>query len=36
VVIEEMKAAGFTYQRTVDDWPPGKKADAPFLILFTK
>ena len=37
VVIEELKAAGFTYVRTIDDWPPGKKeADAPFLTLFTK
>ena len=36
VVIEEMKAAGFTYVRTIDDWPPGKKGEAPFLTLFTK
>ena len=36
VVIEEMKAAGFTYVQTVDDWPPGKKGEAPFLTLFTK
>jgi ubiquinone/menaquinone biosynthesis C-methylase UbiE len=36
VLIEEMKAAGFTYVRTVDDWPPGGKGDSPFLTLFTK
>jgi ubiquinone/menaquinone biosynthesis C-methylase UbiE len=37
VLIEELKAAGFTYVRTVDDWPPGKKAaTAPFLALFIK
>jgi ubiquinone/menaquinone biosynthesis C-methylase UbiE len=36
VVIEEMKTAGFTYVRTVEDWPPGKKGAALFLTLFTK
>jgi ubiquinone/menaquinone biosynthesis C-methylase UbiE len=37
VLIEELKAAGFTYVRTVDDWPPGRKEAAPpFLALFIK
>jgi ubiquinone/menaquinone biosynthesis C-methylase UbiE len=35
VVIEEMKAAGFTYVRTIDVWPPAEKNPA-FLTLFTK
>ena len=36
VVIEEMKAAGFTYVRTIDAWPPGDKSPAGFLTLFSK
>ena len=36
VVIEEMKAAGFTYERTVDKWPPGDKVQPGFLTLFRK
>ena len=36
VVIEEMKAAGFTYERTIDKWPPGDKNSAGFLTLFRK
>jgi ubiquinone/menaquinone biosynthesis C-methylase UbiE len=36
VVIEEMKAAGFTYVRTIDKWPPGDKNPNLFLALFTK
>jgi predicted methyltransferase len=36
VVIEEMKAAGFTHVRTIDAWPPGDKKPAYFLTLFQK
>ncbi len=37
VVIEELKAAGFTYVRTIDRWPPGEKeVDSAFLVLFAK
>lgn len=36
VVIEEMKAAGFAYVRTIDAWPPGDKSPAGFLTLFSK
>jgi ubiquinone/menaquinone biosynthesis C-methylase UbiE len=37
VVIEELKAAGFTHVRTVDDWPPGNRDGAsPFLTLFIR
>ena len=36
VVIEEMKAAGFNYERTVDKWPPGDKIQPGFLTLFRK
>jgi ubiquinone/menaquinone biosynthesis C-methylase UbiE len=36
VVIEEMKAAGFTHVRTIDSWPPGEKNQNVFLTLFTK
>ncbi|MEX2273299.1 MAG: methyltransferase domain-containing protein [Vicinamibacterales bacterium] len=36
VVIEEMKAAGFTYERTIDKWPPGDKIQPGFLTLFRK
>jgi ubiquinone/menaquinone biosynthesis C-methylase UbiE len=35
VVIEEMKAAGFTYVRSIEPWPPGEK-NSVFLTLFTK
>lgn len=36
VVIEEMKSAGFTYERTIDKWPPGDKIQPGFLTLFRK
>jgi predicted methyltransferase len=36
VVLEELKAAGFTYVRTIDVWPPGEKDGAAFLVLFAK
>lgn len=36
VVIEEMKAAGFTHVRTIDDWPPGNNRPTVFLTLFRK
>ena len=36
VVIEEMKAAGFNYERTIDKWPPGDKVQPGFLTLFRK
>jgi predicted methyltransferase len=36
VVIDEMKAAGFTYERTIDKWPPGDKVQPGFLTLFRK
>jgi ubiquinone/menaquinone biosynthesis C-methylase UbiE len=35
VIIEELKAAGFTYVRTYDKWPPDDKNPL-FLVLFTK
>jgi ubiquinone/menaquinone biosynthesis C-methylase UbiE len=36
VVIEEMKAVGFTHVRTIESWPPGEKNQNVFLTLFTK
>ncbi len=36
VVIEEMKATGFNYERTIDKWPPGDKIQPGFLTLFRK
>ncbi len=36
VVIEEMKAAGFTHVRTIDSWPPDRKDGSVFLTLFMK
>lgn len=38
VVIDEMKAAGFTHVRTIDRWPPGDKdtRSTVFLTLFSK
>jgi predicted methyltransferase len=36
VVIEEMKAAGLTYVRTIHAWPLGDKRSAVFLTLFQK
>ena len=36
VVIDEMKAAGFTYDRTIGKWPPGDKIQPGFLTLFRK
>ena len=36
VVIEEMRAAGFTHVRTIDAWPPEDKKPAYFLTLFQK
>ena len=35
VVIDELKAAGFTHVRTFDKWPPDDKNPL-FLVLFTK
>ena len=35
IVVEEMKAAGFTHVRTYDEWPPGDKNPF-FLCLFSK
>lgn len=35
VVIGEMQAAGFTYVRTIEPWPPDEK-NRVFLTLFTK
>jgi ubiquinone/menaquinone biosynthesis C-methylase UbiE len=36
VVIDELKAAGFTYDRTIENWPPGDKSPVGFLTLFRK
>lgn len=36
VVIEEMQAAGFSHERTIDKWPPGDKIQPGFLALFRK
>jgi ubiquinone/menaquinone biosynthesis C-methylase UbiE len=36
VVIEEMKAAGFTHVSTIDAWPPADKSPVYFLTLFRK
>jgi len=36
VVIDEMKAAGFIFVRTIDAWPPSEKDGRAFLTLFTK
>jgi predicted methyltransferase len=36
IVIEEMKAAGFSHVRTIDTWPPGDKEPDYFLTLFKK
>lgn len=36
VVIEEIKAAGFTHVRTIDAWPPDDKRPTFHLTLFTK
>ena len=35
VVVEEVRAAGFTHVRTFDRWPPNAK-DPLFLVLFSK
>lgn len=35
VVVDELKAAGFTHVRTMDPWM-GKERSAMFLVLFTK
>lgn len=35
IVVEELKAAGFTHVRTYDQWPPDDK-DPFFLVLFRK
>jgi len=35
VVVEELKAAGFTHLRTIEGWPPGQNATI-FLALFQK
>jgi predicted methyltransferase len=36
VVIEELAAAGFTHETTIDKWPPGDKQPSYFLTLFKK
>ena len=36
VVIEELVAAGFTHETTIDRWPPGDVNPAAFLTLFRK
>jgi len=36
VVIAEVSAPGFTYVKTIDNWPPGDKNPAGFLVLFRK
>jgi predicted methyltransferase len=36
VVVEELKAAGFTHVRTIESWPPGDKDGGFHLSLFTK
>jgi len=35
LIEEELKAAGFTHVRTIENWPPDEKT-AIFLVLFTK
>jgi predicted methyltransferase len=35
VVVDELKAAGFTHVRTIDAWPPGGRGQG-FLVLFKK
>ena len=35
VVIDELKAAGFTHVRTIEKWPPDAKSPL-FLVLFAK
>jgi SAM-dependent methyltransferase len=36
VVISEVSAAGLTYVKTIDKWPPGDKNPVGFLVLFRK
>jgi ubiquinone/menaquinone biosynthesis C-methylase UbiE len=36
VVVDELKAAGFTYLRTIDNWPPGDKSPVYHLSLFQR
>lgn len=36
VVIEEVTAAGFTHERTIDAWPPGDQRPTLHLTLFRK
>ena len=36
VVIAEGSAAGLTYVKTIENWPPGDKDPAYFLVLFRK
>jgi SAM-dependent methyltransferase len=36
VVIDELTAAGFTYVRTIQGWPPGGQYPKVFLALFEK
>jgi SAM-dependent methyltransferase len=37
MVVEELKAAGFTHVRTIEGWPPGDKQEGRFfLALFRK
>jgi ubiquinone/menaquinone biosynthesis C-methylase UbiE len=36
VLVDEMKAAGFTHDRTIDHWPDGNEKINVFLALFRK
>jgi predicted methyltransferase len=37
IVVDEVTAAGFKYQQTIEGWPDGSKArDSMFLVLFQK
>ena len=36
VVIDELTAAGFEHERTIQGWPPGDKYPTVFLVLFAK
>jgi predicted methyltransferase len=36
VVVDEVKAAGFTYKQTIEGWPTGEKGAVFFLVLFQK
>lgn len=36
VVVDEVKAAGFTHLKTIEGWPTGEKGAVFFLVLFQK